>query len=36
MGACAIAPVVLVNNKKMHDYMSSAKLDALLEELKRK
>ena len=27
MGACAMAPVVLVNNKKMHDYMSNEKLD---------
>jgi NADH-quinone oxidoreductase subunit E len=35
MGACAMAPVVLVNNKKMHDCMSSEKLDALLEELKK-
>ena len=35
MGACTMAPVVLVNNKKMHDYMSTGKLDALLEELKR-
>ena len=34
MGACAMAPVVLVNNKKMHDYMSNEKLDALLTELK--
>ena len=34
MGACAMAPVVLVNNKKMHDYMSNEKLDALLQELK--
>jgi len=34
MGACAMAPVVLVNNKKMHDYMSNEKLDRLLEELK--
>ena len=34
MGACAMAPVVLVNNKKMHDYMSNEKLDKLLEELK--
>jgi NADH-quinone oxidoreductase subunit E len=33
MGACAMAPVVLVNNKKMHDYMSKEKLDALLDEL---
>jgi len=34
MGACAMAPVVLVNNKKMHDYMSKEKLDRLIEELK--
>ena len=34
MGACAMAPVVLVNNKKMHDYMSSEKLDQLIQELK--
>ena len=33
MGACAMAPVVLVNNKKMHDYMSNEKLDALLKDL---
>ena len=36
MGACAMAPVVLVNNKKMHDYMSNEKLDRLIEELGRK
>ncbi|HVP08738.1 MAG TPA: NADH-quinone oxidoreductase subunit NuoE [Burkholderiales bacterium] len=34
MGACAMAPVVLVNNKKMHDGMSKEKLDALIKELK--
>ena len=34
MGACAMAPVVLVNNKKMHDYMSNEKLDKLIQELK--
>jgi NADH-quinone oxidoreductase subunit E len=34
MGACAMAPVVLVNNKKMHDYLSKEKIDALLKELK--
>ena len=34
MGACAMAPVVLVNNKKMLDYMSNEKLDQLLENLK--
>jgi len=36
MGACSMAPVLLVNNKKMHDYMSAEKLDALLAELKAK
>jgi len=36
MGACAMAPVVLVNNKKMHDYLSNQKIDALLEELGKK
>ena len=34
MGACAMAPVLLVNNKKMHDYMTNEKLDQLLEGLK--
>ena len=34
MGACAMAPVLLVNNKKMHDCMSNEKLDQLLQELK--
>jgi NADH-quinone oxidoreductase subunit E len=34
MGACAMAPVLLVNNKKMHDYMSNEKLDRLIEGLK--
>ena len=34
MGACAMAPVLLVNNKKMHDYMSNEKLDQLIGELK--
>ena len=33
MGACAMAPVVLVNNKRMCDYMSNEKLDALVDEL---
>ena len=36
MGACAMAPVVLVNNKKMHDYMTNEKLDQLIAELGRK
>ena len=34
MGACAMAPVVLVNNKKMHDYMTNEKLDQLIKDLK--
>ena len=34
MGACAMAPVLLVNNKKMHDGMSKEKLDQLIEGLK--
>ncbi|HTQ76522.1 MAG TPA: NADH-quinone oxidoreductase subunit NuoE [Burkholderiales bacterium] len=34
MGACAMAPVILVNNKKMHDYMTQEKIDALLKDLK--
>jgi NADH-quinone oxidoreductase subunit E len=34
MGACAMAPVLLVNNKKMLDYMTNEKLDQLLESLK--
>ena len=36
MGACAMAPVVLVNNKRMCDYMSNEKLDRLIDELGRK
>jgi NADH-quinone oxidoreductase subunit E len=34
MGACAMAPVLLVNNKKMHDYMTNEKLDQLIKDLK--
>jgi NADH-quinone oxidoreductase subunit E len=34
MGACAMAPVLLVNNKKMRDYMTNEKLDQLIQELK--
>ena len=33
MGACAMAPVVLVNNKKMHDTMTNEKIDELLRSL---
>ena len=34
MGACAMAPVVLVNNKRMCDLMTNEKLDALIGELR--
>jgi NADH-quinone oxidoreductase subunit E len=34
MGACGDAPVLLVDNKRMCSFMSNAKLDALIEELK--
>ena len=33
MGACAMAPVVVVNDKRMYDYLSNEKIDALIEEL---
>jgi len=36
MGACAMAPVVLVDNKRMCDHMTNDKLDALIDELSRK
>jgi NADH-quinone oxidoreductase subunit E len=36
MGACSMAPVVLVNNRRMCDYMSKDKLDALVDELAKK
>jgi NADH-quinone oxidoreductase subunit E len=34
MGACGDAPVLLVDNKRMCGWMSDAKLDQLLDELK--
>jgi NADH-quinone oxidoreductase subunit E len=34
MGACGDAPVLLVNDKRMCSFMSKAKLDQLIEELK--
>jgi NADH-quinone oxidoreductase subunit E len=34
MGACADAPVLLVNNKRMCGFMSNTKLDQLIAELK--
>ena len=36
MGACSMSPVVLVNNKRMCDYMTHQKLDALIDELSKK
>ncbi len=33
MGACGDAPVLIVNNKRMCSFMSSDKLDKLIEEL---
>ena len=36
MGACAMAPVLLVNNKRMCDHMTKEKLDALVDELSKK
>ena len=33
MGACAMAPVVLVNDRKMHDHLSTEKIDALIDAL---
>jgi NADH-quinone oxidoreductase subunit E len=33
MGACAMAPVVVVNDRKMYDYLSNEKIDALINEL---
>ena len=34
MGACADAPVMIVNNKRMCSFMSNEKIDQLVEELK--
>lgn len=34
MGACADAPVLLINNKRMCSFMSNTKLDQLIAELK--
>jgi NADH-quinone oxidoreductase subunit E len=35
LGACGDAPVLLVNNTRMCSFMSDAKLDALLDELRQ-
>jgi len=34
MGACGDAPVLLVNNKRMESFMSEARLNALIDELR--
>ena len=34
MGACAMSPVILVNNKRMCDFMTRDKIDALIDELR--
>ena len=35
MGACGDSPVMLVNNRRMCSFMSSEKIDEMLEELKK-
>ena len=35
MGACADAPVLLVNNKQMHSFMSDYNIDVLIKDLKK-
>ena len=34
MGACGDAPVLLINNKRMESFMSEARLNALIVELR--
>ena len=36
LGACADAPVMLVNNTRMCSFMGASQLDALVDELKAK
>jgi NADH-quinone oxidoreductase subunit E len=36
MGACGDAPLLLVNNHRMESFLDDEKVDALLEELKKK
>jgi NADH-quinone oxidoreductase subunit E len=36
MGACGDAPLLLVNNHRMESFLDGEKVDALLEELKKK
>jgi NADH-quinone oxidoreductase subunit E len=35
LGACGDAPVLLVNNKRIESFLSDARLDALVDELKQ-
>ncbi len=35
MGACGDAPVLIVNDRKMHGFMTDAKLDELVDELRQ-
>jgi NADH-quinone oxidoreductase subunit E len=35
MGACGDSPVMLINNKRMFSFMSSEKIDEMLEDLKK-
>jgi NADH-quinone oxidoreductase subunit E len=35
MGACGDSPVMLINNKRMFSFMSSEKIDEMLENLKK-
>jgi NADH-quinone oxidoreductase subunit E len=35
MGACGDAPVMLINNKRMFSFMSTEKIDEMLEDLKK-
>ena len=34
MGACGVAPLLTVNNQKMHEHLNIDKVDQLLKELK--
>ena len=34
LGSCGDSPVMLVNNKRMCSFMTSEKMDALIDELK--
>ncbi len=34
MGACGGAPLMIINNNSMHEFLTPAKVDAILDELK--